>query len=438
MEALSGAVRRSWESAGRPARVLAALSGGADSVALLLLLRRLQSEGLLNLTASHVNHGLRANADGDEAFARELCRQWDVPFLSRRVVISGDTGIEDAARSARYAALRDMKRESGAEVIALAHHLRDQSETVLMHLARGSGADGLCGMYELQGDLWRPLLNVPPERLRALCGDIPWREDESNRDTRYARNALRLRVLPELRRVYPGADEAMRRASLVMQDEKSYFRGIAREYLWQNACTRPPCPFLNVGALRQAHVAVQRRVLRAFWEAFFAPLSLDETERLRLCMQSMRAVVNLPGGVRAQTTGERLHLLLPCASGGFAVRCALAPFAGDRGDGVRAQAMPLQVYQSAAFRTARADDVITPFAKTGAMPLRQYLSEKKIDPPFRAFYPVLARGSEVVWAPGAGASRLCRVTENAQNAVLARVTSRLPGDTDNIQEEQQP
>ena len=137
--------------------VLIGLSGGADSVALLRVLLDLSEELSLKITAAHFHHGIRGEeADGDEAFAKELCGKWNVPCYAERADIPAlakeqKMPLEQAAREARYAFLRRVKAECGAGVIAVAHHLQDQAESVLMHLIRGSGLTGLGGMRPIRG-----------------------------------------------------------------------------------------------------------------------------------------------------------------------------------------------------------------------------------------------------------------------------------------------
>ena len=150
----------------RGEHLLIALSGGADSVALTCLLAQSREKYALRLTAAHLNHGIRgADADADAALCRKLCDRLgiglieghaDVPRIARET----GQGLEAAAREARYRFLREARLRCGANRIVLAHHLDDQAETVLMHLLRGTGPEGVCGMARVSGELYRPLLEV--------------------------------------------------------------------------------------------------------------------------------------------------------------------------------------------------------------------------------------------------------------------------------------
>ena len=203
------------ELAGR--RVVVGLSGGIDSVVLLDVLHRGATKVGFSLAALHVHHGLSPNADAWAGFCERLCRARDIPVRIERVHVrvDGGHGVEAAARAARYAAYRAID----AEFVALAHNLDDQAETVLLQLLRGAGPDGLAGMpFERAlgpATLIRPLLDVPRSDIEAWARahGLEWVDDESNADAAYARNHLRLHVLPRVAGHYPGYREALARAA---------------------------------------------------------------------------------------------------------------------------------------------------------------------------------------------------------------------------------
>ena len=185
--------------------VLVALSGGLDSVVLLDLLRGEAMGGALRLHAAHFDHHMRPDSGGDAAWVRGLCRGWDIPLVS--AVAATPPRSESTAREARYAFLYDAARETGADQIATAHHADDQAETVLFRLARGTGVGGLAGIPARRGRLVRPLLPFHRAVLAAYAGfrGLRYRDDPSNRDLRFARNRIRLEVLPALETARPGA-----------------------------------------------------------------------------------------------------------------------------------------------------------------------------------------------------------------------------------------
>lgn len=194
-------------------RVLAAVSGGADSVALLHLLADLRRVLAVDLAAGHVDHGLRATAAEDADFVGDLARSLGLPFLLRRIRCEArGQSPEQAAREKRYEALHDMAREAGATRIATGHTATDQAETVILRLLRGSGPLGLAGILPAtrQGVV-RPLLCATREEVRDFLRSrgLDWREDPSNSDRRFLRNRVRGEVLPLLRDLNPRIDFAL-------------------------------------------------------------------------------------------------------------------------------------------------------------------------------------------------------------------------------------
>jgi len=195
-------------------RVLAAVSGGLDSTVLAHVLAGAAARGGFGLCVGHVHHGLRgAEADADQAAARELAAALGVPFAAERItpraLREGTSSrerptLQEAARSARYAALESLAGRLGADRIATAHHADDQAETVLLRLLRGSGPDGLGGIPEASPDgrRVRPLLGLSRAELAAYAQEqgLGWREDASNASGDYARNRLRRSWLPGLAR----------------------------------------------------------------------------------------------------------------------------------------------------------------------------------------------------------------------------------------------
>jgi tRNA(Ile)-lysidine synthetase-like protein len=194
-----------------PRRLLVALSGGADSVALLRAGAAAAPKLGWTVEALHCDHGLRGRAsDADAAFVRALCARLKVPLRGFSAALRPGAGLEERARMWRRACYVQAARERECSLVLLGHHAKDQAETVLLNLARGSGAAGAAGMLALApldagSDvlLGRPFLGLEPDALRRWLRSRRqvWREDASNRDLGFARNRVRLKVLPELERV---------------------------------------------------------------------------------------------------------------------------------------------------------------------------------------------------------------------------------------------
>ena len=204
--------------------VVVALSGGLDSCVLLHLLRwgvGCHEGPAPSLLAAHFDHGMRDGSAADSRWVSGLCRAWSVPLVTARAHEPLES--EAAARAARYSFLDRVRSGLRHEAVVLtAHHADDQAETVLFRLLRGSGTDGLRGVHERRGDLARPLLHLGRDDLAAYAAAVGlrWRQDASNEDPRFARNALRHVILPEIERtVAPGARQSLLRLARIAEGD---------------------------------------------------------------------------------------------------------------------------------------------------------------------------------------------------------------------------
>lgn len=220
-------------------RVLCALSGGADSVCLTHLLASLRGELGIEVMAAHYSHGIRPEAaEFERELARELCRSVDIPFFTERgdapsYCASHGIGLEEGARELRYDFLRRVKAEQKCTLIATAHNLGDNSETVILNLTRGSGLGGLRGIPEKNGDVARPLLAVSREEIedynRENC--LAFATDLSNFDEKYSRNRIRRLVIPELKKLNPSLDAALTGMAQRAAEADDFLRLSARSLL---------------------------------------------------------------------------------------------------------------------------------------------------------------------------------------------------------------
>ena len=218
------------------ARVLVAVSGGPDSVALGHILWRYTRESAtskLSLVFTHVHHGVRPESDGEEELVRALASKWGVPCVVHRFDAKKYSKLlgepfQAAAREWRYARWReDMQREH-CTLLATAHHLGDQAETVLYRLIRGGGTAGLSGMHPQKDGIVRPLLGVTKEEILHYCRKhgLPFAVDASNLEPVYVRNRIRLELLPELARSYnPRIQEALGRTAELLRRDEEYLNG---------------------------------------------------------------------------------------------------------------------------------------------------------------------------------------------------------------------
>jgi len=302
--------------------VLAAVSGGADSVALAEGLRRL---GTCRLHLGHVHHGLRGDADADADFVASLAGQWGLPFHlvridTRELARRWGASIEEAARRGRYEALSALAGEVAAPVVAVGHHADDQVETVLYRLVRGTHLRGLAGMRPrraLAEDvvLVRPLLWARREQVEAFCREagLRWRTDPTNRQTDFARNFIRHEVLPMLRRrLNPQVDEALLRAAWAAGEAEAVLAELAGR-LFERACRRRRGGevVLRAGPLKKAPPLLATMALRealAALEAREQEMTQQRYAELLELVTGRRTALDLPGGIRAERRGPDVCL----------------------------------------------------------------------------------------------------------------------------------
>ena len=249
-------------------RVLVAVSGGSDSVALLHLLWRLRDELDIDLCAAHLDHALRAESRDEADFVRRFCAALCVPLVERRISVNtalgrGQGGVEQVAREVRYAFLREAAAEAGCQLIALGHHRGDQAETLLQRLVRGSGPGGLAAMQPRSGTLIRPLLDISREEILAyLCAhDLSWVEDPSNRDPRFTRNRIRSELLPLLQTFNPRIEDGLCRLAQRLACEEDYWAAQVGSLSMAEGEVR-----LALGECRRWHPALRDRMLRRAME----------------------------------------------------------------------------------------------------------------------------------------------------------------------------
>jgi tRNA(Ile)-lysidine synthase len=221
-------------------RVLVALSGGPDSVALLYGLIALKHEYKLKLCIAHVNHQLRGReSDRDEKFTKELASNLGLRFFSKKVDVKkkakkGKLSIEEAAREVRYKYLEQLSEKIKANKIALGHQADDQAETFLMRLLRGAGAAGLSGIPVKRGKIIRPLMQIKREEIKSFlkANRIPSRRDSSNLLTDFNRNKVRLKLLPVIKKDFnPRIVDSLNRAADIISLQQEYIQKLSEQIL---------------------------------------------------------------------------------------------------------------------------------------------------------------------------------------------------------------
>jgi tRNA(Ile)-lysidine synthase len=337
-------------------RLCVAISGGADSVALLLALHEANTaprDSLgVGLSAVHVHHGIRdaAESDADLAFVHDLCIQLDVPLHIHRADVpvraaQNRETIEEAARETRYAFFRTLLASGHADSILTAHTIDDQAETVLMKLLRGAWTEGLSAIHPVvqidlpnqrSGKILRPLLATRRSQIESFLHsrNQPWRTDSTNTDTAYTRNRIRHELLPQLRSFNPSIDQTLANLAELAREEESRWQAELARILPQILLPGKPVRgggravsttsgassiSIELERLRTLDPAGRRRVLRAAARQLGSRLSFDDTTRL-LALAGFAALptvagrtgasVHLAQGLRAQRSAREIRLFL--------------------------------------------------------------------------------------------------------------------------------
>ncbi|WP_434510843.1 tRNA lysidine(34) synthetase TilS [Desulfitobacterium sp. AusDCA] len=230
----------------RRARILVAVSGGPDSMALSHVLWRYAQEyeeQEISLVLTHVHHGVRSESDEEALMVQEMAAQWGIPFIIHRfdakayAAASGQS-FEAAAREWRYARWKEDLKQYNCDLLATAHHLGDQAETILYRLLRGSGTAGLAGIYPQKGRIIRPFLTLKKEELLEYCQEeqIPYAVDYTNFQPLFVRNRIRLELLPELKKNYnPKILETIGRTAEVLRWDEEYLEQ-QTDKAWSSYC----------------------------------------------------------------------------------------------------------------------------------------------------------------------------------------------------------
>jgi tRNA(Ile)-lysidine synthase len=451
-----------------------AVSGGADSVALLWLLLELRDELGVVLSVVHFNHNLRgAESDADERFVAQLARHHELELHCDRANVAKYAEVqhlstEAAARKLRYQYFRRLMGEARLNCIATGHTLDDQAETVLLRLVRGAGTRGLAGIYPgitfnssrqprlnqlkfSQGELTnpqlsdnssrfsviRPLLRTGRAQLEAYLREIgqEWREDSSNRDLRHARNRVRHGILPRLEReLNPKVKEALAEAAEIARAEEEYWQKEVDRLLpevWEPGTRR-------LTGLDELPLAVRRRVLRAAAESLNFRLEFRQVEEILGLASGSSA--NLPEGWivsrRKDTGGVQFELGSGTGEGsdyeyGLAVpgvvqvpeagawfEATIVP--GDTAPGYNPDHAfdPGLLQKELTVRNWRAGDRFWPAHSKSEKKVKELLQERKLAARDRKLWPVVVSGREIVWMRGFPAPARFRPREGAKQVLV--------------------
>lgn len=409
--------------------VLCALSGGVDSVVLLHLLVR----SGVPVAAAHVEHGIRGEQSmRDCAFAEQLCREWGVKLVTAHIDVPAQAkasvrGIEETARALRYAFLRRQREELGLDLIATAHHLNDQAETLLMHMLRGASPSGLTGMRQEQGDLIRPLLGFSRARIEAYAQEhcLSWVQDETNQDPAYTRNFIRHNVLPQLEQVNPQAIFALGRLAKLSAAQNDYVSQQA------NALLDERMTGTALRDVRDVHEGLRNAALHAYLVRCGIPEpDYNDVQRLQdlLCGASGRRASVGKALFERDSTGIR-----PVQNGEEGVwplkmgvnETPLGRFTLERTDipqkldlGRNVQLLDARKAGTNLFvRTRREGDRVQLLGSGGSRLLSDVMTDKKIPRTVRGAVPLVMSGETIVWIAGIAPCSACAVDAHSTQAL---------------------
>ncbi len=429
------------------ARVLVGYSGGADSTALLTLLHELG----VTVVAAHLHHGMRPEADQEADQCRSYAESLGIEFAMGRAdvpAIAHDRGIgiEEAGRLARYEFFHRAARQFECAQIATGHTADDQAETVLLHLARGSGLRGLRGIPEERDGIIRPLLRIGRAETRAFCAErgLWFHDDPANSDGQFSRVRVRTGVIPVLEALQAGAVDRIARTSRLIAEEDSFLDSVA-------AANLEPLEVQLNGELsfltRDVEVALQRvqfqslppvlarRSVRLVAGVLGADPEFDQVEAALEAVRLSGSVTFSGGNVVWEVSGEMIHARILAVDAPFRYPVTLPgeTFADEFGWFIRAQsAEPLpyptgglsqkldarQVQGGLHFRSAEPGDRMEPLGLGGSKKIHDLMADAKLTQAARRRLPVIWDMVGPVWVPGLAVADRVRISEATERAIL--------------------
>lgn len=443
-------------------RILIGVSGGGDSVALLLLLHELFTP--VRLAAAYIDHQLRPiEVEQEKDLVAALCEQLQVPFYAAKIDVYQERSLsgestEACARRLRYAAMEDIRISCNADLIAVGHTGDDQAEELCIRLIRGSGRKGLSGMSWKNGRIIRPLLSTAKAELTAYLehrGITPCL-DSSNLSRRFLRNRVRLDLLPLLNRDFqPAITDILRNTADVLTAEEDYLEAettrilpslirttstSAEEGAHKHHLTLSIAPFLSI------HQALQRRVIEKLcWRSGCRPNFIN-IEAIIRCAENGKpgAVLTLPGGVIVRHSGQLLYFTTTGETGRPQLHRQFTESLIINGEGswqIDAIGARLEltiesswsqshhcelaidadrIFFPLVLRAPMAGERFTPHRGPGSKKVSRFLADRKIPRHLRYRYPVLVSGAAIVAIPGMTVAETCAITELTRRFLVVR------------------
>ena len=422
----------------KPGEVIGvAVSGGADSMALLNFLNEHKEDLDCEIVGITIDHMLRGeNSLGDALFVKTYCNDngipcWKFSVDARRVADNKNIGVEEAARIARYGVFEKLLEENKVDKIALAHHLSDQAETILMHILRGAGLNGACGMEQVrQGNFIRPFLDISKEDILKYLAinDIKYVDDETNVDTTYNRNFLRNVIMPELKKRWEGVEQNLVNFSKACREDNEFILGHVRRdgVIVSDKMAKIPLMYFHYepSVINRiifdtlSKIEITQDIERKHIELIKSLVNMENGKK-----------INLPNSLIAQKEYDYITLFIhekkeiietyPFEVGkiNFADVCIIQVKRTKKFDNEKDTLLMdcKKIPETAIWRTRKAGDVFTKFGG-GSKSLKSYLIDKKIPNRLRDSLPVLANNNEILCILGVEISDKVKIDDNTKMA----------------------
>jgi len=433
-------------------RVLVAVSGGADSVALLHLLHAVAPTFSLSLLAAHLDHGIRRESSADADFVRQLCVRLGVVLVEEKINVPGlaavrRRGLEETARDCRRQFLQQAALRHGCGAIALGHHRDDQAETVLFRLIRGSALSGLAAMRPHSPPFIRPLLAFTRQQILDFLGreSVEFIEDISNADISFTRNRIRHRLLPALRDFNPRIDEHLVRFSCRLALEEDYWDGEEKRLMAELGRIGEDGVSFDRSRLQALHPAVRLRLLRRALLMVrgnlqgVAACHLEGVEGLLLADRP-QAELHLPGAwagrrydrlwLRREAPEEVPPVLVTIKGPGvYALpgggELEIVLLSSALGEGLNAaEFSATEVQFPLTLRSPRPGDRLRPAGMTGSKKLKDLLIDAKVPLEVRRRLLLVLADDEILWV--VGMRRAAGRAPSPAGGMVLRIALKLP------------
>lgn len=408
--------------------VTVALSGGADSMALLYVLLSLKDELNIKVNAAHLNHNIRGEeALRDEKFVKETCKQLGVELFCESAnipKISKQKGIstELAARIVRYEFLERV----ATGLIATAHTASDNIETVLFNLSRGTALDGLCGIPVKRGRVIRPLLHCTRSQIEEYCKEnsINFVTDSTNLEDCYTRNKIRHNVVSVLKEINPSVETAVLRAANSLKDDADFLENSAEEYRKKYTDENG---ILSTDDLTQLHRALQKRIIRNYINSLQPELQL-ETVHIEAVLSAINtnSKANLPQNMYAKVSNGKLLIFSENKESDCSFKVDLKECDADFVKNTEKINNLLlnnlldcdKIVGKLIVRTRNAGDSVRLRNRGCTKSVNKILNENKVDLSLRDKVPVISDDLGVVWVYGAGVAHRCAANTNSKKVLV--------------------